>query len=710
MIRFVRFTVFVFVLILSSACVQQLPPVEDAGSHSVRLVLDGGVEPYEADNTKAASALTWKAGDVIYVRTETSAGVNTSYAEYGSDGAWTFNYTGALRTASKVQCYYFEKPKSTGVDQVTLSYTSAIYEDNAATMTVADDGTVTLSTYLKPKTGRISFHGNSKAITVSGLSWYSSFSLKDFTFTESVNANVKTFTASATNYFYGFFAEENTERDLYVTNEKIVFKRSFGTNVLRAGASGYVDVPTHESFDGWTVTNEEELARYQPIVIEDANFEAWLINRGYDTDGDGEISVAEGERVREIVIDGNETIQSLKGIESFPNLVKLHVTGTNEWVGEKQKYVGKGLLTSIDVSKNTKLTELNLDNNQISTLDISHNSSLLTLSLYANKLTSLDLNGGESLTYLNVVCNELTSLDLSSFVSLRQLECHYNELNSLNVSACHELERLDVERNHLTSLDVSSLTALRDLICSYNQLDALDVTTCPDLRSLALNGNGSISAIDVSHCPLLTYLLFGDTSISSIDLSNCPNLQTLWCSGCKLSSLDVSLFRNLENLYCGFCGLTSLDLSNNPELRYLQCVGNQLTYLDLSSCNKLNQVDCMMNNLTELDVTGLPELIDLSCGQNDFSMYGLDLSGNPKLRYLWCNDDNLYSLDVSSNPLLEQLGCYSNNLTTLDVYSNQVLWYLNCTNNPDLATVIVKKDNVPGEIYYDGITELVYEE
>ena len=189
--RIVRFALFSFVLMLASACVQKLVPVEDAGPHSVRMVLEGAVEPYEADNTKAASALSWKSGDVIYVRTETSAGVNTSYAQYGSDGVWTFNYTGALRTASQVQCCFFEKPKSTGVDQVTLSYNSAIYEDNAATLTVSDDGTVTLSTYLKPKTGRISFHGNSKSIKVSGLSWYSSFSLKDFTFTESVNANVK---------------------------------------------------------------------------------------------------------------------------------------------------------------------------------------------------------------------------------------------------------------------------------------------------------------------------------------------------------------------------------------------------------------------------------------------------------------------------------------------------------------------------------------
>ena len=71
-----------------------------------------------------------------------------------------------------------------------------------------------------------------------------------------MNANVKTFTASATNYFYGFFAEDNAERELYVTSENIIFKRSFGTNVLRSGASGYVDVPTHDAYEGWTVTDE----------------------------------------------------------------------------------------------------------------------------------------------------------------------------------------------------------------------------------------------------------------------------------------------------------------------------------------------------------------------------------------------------------------------------------------------------------------------
>ena len=695
-------------LALTTACVQQLSPVEDVGPHTVRLVLDGGVEPYEADNTKAASALTWKAGDVIYVRTETSAGVNTSYAEYGSDGAWTFNYTGALRTASKVQCCYFEKPKSTGVDQVTLSYTSAIYEDNAATMTVADDGTVTLSTYLKPKTGRISFHGNSKAITVSGLSWYSSFSLKDFTFTESVNANVKTFTASTTNYFYGFFAEENTGRELYVTNEKIVFKRSFGTNVLRAGASGYVDVPTHESFDGWTVTNEEELARYQPIVIEDANFEAWLLANGVDTDGDGEISVAEGERVREIVIDGNETIQSLKGIEHFPNLTTLRVTGNEVWDDNLNQWVGTGKLTAIDVSQNPKLQTLELNYQQLSSLDLSNNPVIRVLGIYKNKFTELNLNGGASLEAIECSGNNLTSIDLSAFPSLTSLSCYQNRIAALDLSYCPNLTHLSVENNKLTSLDVSILHSLDYLHCGGNQLSSLDVTGCPVLRCLYFDGNAAISSIDLSNCPKLTDFAFGNTAITYLDLSICPEIRYLWCTGAKLTSLDVTCLPKLEHLYCYDCGLTSLDVSANPLLRDFGCGGNNLGALDLSGCTQLYSLYCYNCGLTELELNNSPTLRYFSCYDNDFSASGLDLSGCPNLESLDCGWSKLYDLDLTSNLILRRLGCGGNYLTTLDIYANSELVYVYADGMPDVEILVKTGHYFPDGFYYSDTATITY--
>ena len=694
---------------LMSACVQELAPVEDAGPHSARMVLEGAVEPYEADNTKAASALSWKAGDVIYVRTETSAGVNTSYAQYGSDGAWTFNYTGALRTASQVQCCFFEKPKSTGVDQVTLSYNSAIYEDNAATLTVSDDGTVTLNTYLKPKTGRISFHGNSKAIKVSGLSWYSSFSLKDFTFTESVNANVKTFTASPTNYFYGFFAEDNAERELYVTtNENIVYKRSFGANVLRSGASGYVDVPTHDAYEGWTVTDESALAKFQPIVIEDENFEAWLLAQGYDTDGDGEISIAEGERVREIHIDGNETIESLKGIEYFPNLTTLHVQGNEIWDDVSGRWVGTGKLTAVDVSQNQKLQKLELNYNQLTALNLSNNPVLKELRIHENKFTELVLPGATSLETLECSLNYLTSLDLSQFPSLRNLSCHQNQISALDLSYCPNLTFLSIENNRLTSLDVSMLHSLDYLHCGGNELSSLDVTACPVLRCLYFDGNNAISFIDLSNCPGLTDLAFGNTAITYLDLSICPEIRYLWCSYAKLTSLDVTYLPKLEYFYCYDCGLTSLDLSGNPLLRDFGCGGNNLGSLDISNCPQLQSLYCYNCGLTELELGYFPKLLYFSCCDNDFSSFGLDLSGCPNLENFDCSRCNLYDLNLTSNLKLRDLVCSDNYLTTLDLYANSELIYLWAPGMPNLEIILKNGHSFPNGIYYDDTATITY--
>ena len=707
--RFYIFTVLAASLVLVSACVQKLAPVEDAGPHAVRMVLEGSVEPYEADNTKAASALGWKSGDVIYVRTETSAGVNTSYAQYGSDGAWTFNYTGALRTASKVQCCFFEKPKSTGVDQVTLSYNSAIYEDNAATLTVSDDGTVTLNTYLKPKTGRISFHGNSKAIKVSGLSWYSSFSLKDFSFTESVNANVKTFTASATNYFYGFFAEDNAEREVYVTtNENIVYKRSFGANVLRSGASGYVDVPTHDAYEGWTVTDESALEKFQPIVIEDANFEAWLLANGVDTDGDGEISIAEAERVHEIIIDGNETIQSLKGIEYFPNLTTLHVMGNETWDDVSGRWAGTGKLTAVDVSQNQKLQKLELGFQQLTALDLSNNPVLRELRIYSNKLTELAVHGGASLETLECSSNYLTSLDLSQFPSLRSLSCYQNQIATIDLSYCPNLSYLSIENNKLSALDVSILHSLDYLHCGGNQLSSLDVTGCPVLRCLYFDGNAAISSIDLSNCPKLTDFAFGNTAITYLDLSICPEIRYLWCTGAKLTSLDVTCLPKLEYLYCYDCGLTSLDLSGNPLLRDFGCGYNDLGSLDLSSCPQLQSLYCYNCGLTELELDYFPKLLYLFCWGNDFSSSGLSLSGCPNIAELSCENTNLYELDLTSNLKLRRLNCGWNNLTSLDIYANSELVRVNAEGMRDVEIIVKAGHGFPEGFYYSDTATITY--
>ena len=708
--RIIHFSIGIVIFLPMVACVQELSVPEGPGEHTISLALEGSLQSYDdGQDTKAAANLAWKAGDIIYVRVETSSGANTSYAKYNSDGSWTFNYTGSLNASSKVQCCFIEKPRGTDAYQVSLSYASAIYEDPAATLTI-EGSSAKLSTYLKPKTGRISFHGDSKAIKVTGLSWYSAFDLESFSFTETLNAYVNSFQASTTNYFHGFFDSENANREIFLTSENLIFKRSFGTQVLRAGASGYVDVPTHTDYEakGWTLTNEEELIRYQPIQFEDVNFKSWLIQQGYDKDGDGEISYAEGEKVVEIVNEGNTTVASLKGIEHFPNLRRLRWIGANHW---EDTYVSDGKITSVDVSNNLKLEELYLDDNQLTALDVSHNPVIKRLSFLGNHIPASGFTGSASLVHLNCSRNQLSSLDLSGFPLLEELWCTYNELTSLNVNVCPKLRRLYAYENQLSALDISSLTTLQWLEVSNNKLTALDVSACHHLEGLYFGLNSGISSIDLHNCPNLRTLVFYDTAITHIDFSICPKLSYISCSGCNMTSLDVSSLKELYSLYCGNSGLTTLNVTYNSQLRYLSCYGNDLGELDLSNCQDMYQLEVGNCGLTSLELWNLSNLEYLSCSNNDFSVFGLDVSTNSKLRDLNCGGCHLSSLDLSANVKLETLHCWSNELTELNLYANSNLSFLNTSSNPDLATIIVKTGHTfPNGLYYDSTTEIVYQD
>lgn len=247
---------FVLGLVLLPACRKECLPL--SGETTVRLTLQGALVPFDAPAwTRAASALTWQEGDRIFVRTRGASFSSVSVATLEADGGWSFRYKGNLTGISSVQCVFIRDARGSNDYEVSLSYDSVIYEDPAAGLTVNGDGSVVLTTWLRPKTGRIRFRSSSEqTIGLSGLSWYTTFDLTDFSFAADAGT-VPDFWTGADHYFYGFFAE-GSDRKLTINNDGLCFSRTFSDAVLRPGASGYIDVPTHEAYDNWTIENPEE--------------------------------------------------------------------------------------------------------------------------------------------------------------------------------------------------------------------------------------------------------------------------------------------------------------------------------------------------------------------------------------------------------------------------------------------------------------------
>ena len=127
----------------------------------------------------------------------------------------------------------------------------------------------------------------------------------------------------------------------------------------------------------------------------DKNFRDYV--RRFDTDRNGNLSKVELDNVKKISIN-NQSISSLRGIEYFTNLTDL--------------YCYENKLTSLDVSKNTKLEYFDCSYNKLTSLDVDKNINLKTLVCYENELTRLDVSKNTKLETLNCKMNPLTSLKL----------------------------------------------------------------------------------------------------------------------------------------------------------------------------------------------------------------------------------------------------------------------------------------------------------
>ena len=197
----------------------------------------------------------------------------------------------------------------------------------------------------------------------------------------------------------------------------------------------------------------------------DAAFRAY-VKANFDTDGNGYLSKAEANSVESFHI-GNGTYnddpvvlcKNMKGIEHFPNLEDLGITGSE---GKRHP------LKSLDLSKNKKLVNLVLENTNVKKLDLSKNKNLCWLFASGNRLTSLTLGKKSRLT---------------------ELYCHHNSLKKLDLTKCKNLGILNCSNNKLSSLNLSKNTKLNTLNASGNgKLKKLDIGKCKKLLNIRKTG------------------------------------------------------------------------------------------------------------------------------------------------------------------------------------------------------------------------------
>ncbi|MDX1463256.1 MAG: T9SS type A sorting domain-containing protein [Marinirhabdus sp.] len=224
----------------------------------------------------------------------------------------------------------------------------------------------------------------------------------------------------------------------------------------------------------------------QTTLIPDQNFENYLVSEGIDTDGvvNGEVATADIVGVTELFLQ-ELNIEDLTGIEDFIALEVLDCSFNLE-------------LSSLDISNNIALRELDMQFCDISSMDFSTNVNVEYLYLAHNNLTSLSFTNNPALETL--ICGN-PQIDVGPF----------NQISSLDLSGAPNVLNLDVSYMftdiNLDFMQVPLLESFSGRYCAFNDLD---FSLLENLTTLFLGGTAQMGQ---------------SNNFSIIDLENNPNLQ-----------------------------------------------------------------------------------------------------------------------------------------------------------------------------------------
>ena len=190
-----------------------------------------------------------------------------------------------------------------------------------------------------------------------------------------------------------------------------------------------------------------------------------------------------------------EYLKSIKANDNNLKEIKFNLTNKIEWLDLKGNNFTNGLdftkltslkhldlsdqkekLKNIDITPLINLTELKLERHNLKKLDLSKNTELLSLSLDNNKeddmgLTEIDLSNNKKLTAIYLKENKLSELKLKNLL-LSGLNIHGNRLTTIDLSTVEfkkdysyfdSIQRVKYKTNNLTKIDMSKIVGKENL-------------------------------------------------------------------------------------------------------------------------------------------------------------------------------------------------------------------------------------------------------
>ena len=416
-------------------------------------------------------------------------------------------------------------------------------------------------------------------------------------------------------------------------------------------------------------------ANSQQTYVPDDNFEQALINLGYDNVLDDSVITANISGISSLVTSGLN-IADLTGVEAMVSLTNLECDDNN--------------LTSLDVSSNTLLNWFMCMENQLISIDVSTLSVLGDFDCSYNLLTTLDVSNNTNLIALDCFDNQLVSLDVSNGNNINMGFYCFNNPNLYGICADDSVWATNNWTVSGGNIDVQ-LSFIAN--CSTPPPPGQKTFVPDDNFEIYIEGQGWGDGL--MNDSVLTSI------INSIDSLNVGNLNITDLTGLE-DFISISYLNVDDN------PIASIDISNNLYLTYFYCRSNGLLSVDISNNTQLYFVNFRSNQLTQLDVSNNYNLGVLIFDENQ--MASIDISNNTNLVYIGFQVNQLVSLDVSNNPWLQEIHCWDNQITSLDLSNNTWLKDLNCEGNQLISLDIrngVNSQMNEFEISYNSYLECI---
>lgn len=220
--------------------------------------LNGSVVPFDySGESRATTSYSWSNGDKLYIIFTAASGSTTNgTATYNSTTrTWDVTYTSALVRDKSTSCkVYFFEGLSSNSEIITLTSVNPVFGDEKATYSFPTGGDLTITASIKPLTSRIRFKGSiGTALTITGITNHNAYSLSYGLQPLKQNSAISTTIQSDgyTPYIYGVFESSTTPGISIAYNNQSFTADCKGLSILQIGKSGWMNVPTTTSHNGW---------------------------------------------------------------------------------------------------------------------------------------------------------------------------------------------------------------------------------------------------------------------------------------------------------------------------------------------------------------------------------------------------------------------------------------------------------------------------